>query len=1234
MKYFCCDQRRRDAVRQHDTLNGLDYLEAGDNPPRLDLYFLKPLNLGNLQQQHIRIEGGERIRDVAVVTVDPPGSGSNVLVVTVNKTGDFSTYTLRLVPDADDPQALDGFDPLLRAVEFSFAITASELDAPRERVCPTAPLAEPEIDYLAKDYASFRQLLLDRMAVLLPQWRERNPADLGVALVELLAYAGDQLSYQQDAIATEAYLGTARRRVSARRHARLVDCFMHDGCNARVWVCLRAAAGVEGQVLKAVGPRGFRTRLLTRCPTDPVILDTLQEPVETRLQGILARYQPEVFELLHDLTLYNAHNGMKFHTWNDTRCCLPKGATQATLEGHYAGLRKGDVLLFEAEDADPSRRHAVRLTGVVADRRALIQDTLTALQLFGVPVSVLDTLAPLQDKFFDREEAFLQAVGAKLSPGWLDRELWQDGPGLYGQYFEYDEPDGTEPEFDPNNRKLGRLDPEIDFAWNRKRDPDLPPDRFAVRWQGTLHAQVTGEHTFYLTADDGVRFWLNDKSLIDSWGDQPPKQHTARPQQLNAGQQYNITLEYYQRGSGAMIQLEWEAPNLSREIIPRRYLSYGDKLGLLGKYYEYVEKPVVFENSTFWGTRQDLEIDFDWDNRPDPALRPDRFAVRWLGWLKAEVTGEHTFHITSDDGVRFRLNDGTWSTDWTTFPPTFANWTDHSPTTDQVAVDLEAGKSYAIQLEFYERYFEAVIKLEWEAPNLPREVIPSSQLRPPPERTLRALLLKYAGRTPITNPLPYIDPKTREEIIKKITEIEWAAEDALPFPLCIDQGTGESPSVARGNVVLADHGHTVVEPLEPMPPDRWRLASPAGDRCQPPPMVRLPARFRPLLPHAPLTQTGTVTKTVTVGNQRRQQVLAFDPEQSATTAQRWEMSAVLPAIRLTDSKGQNWLPCRDLLGSEAESRNEYDTEPNTKSNLDDPNKHKRKFVVEVEADGGAWLRFGNPPHGSRPEEGTEFAATYRVGNGVRGNIGAESLGHIASSDPALAGVVVGVRNPLPARGGVDPEDFEDVRQRAPVAFRTQERGVTPDDYAAIVRRHPEVQRAAATFRWTGSWRTVFVVVERVGGLPVDAAFAAELRRFLEPYRLVGYDLRVDSPRYVSLEIGMKVRIKPDYFRSDVYQALREVFSNRTLSDGRRGVFHPANFDFGQPVYLSPLYAAAQAVAGVGSVEVVTFQRQDVADRRALDEGKLLLNRLEIARLDNNPNFPQHGVLRLELEGGK
>ena len=78
--------------------------------------------------------------------------------------------------------------------------------------------------------------MLDRLAVTLPAWTERHAPDIWITLVELLAYIGDDLSYYQDAVATEAYLKTARRRVSVRRHARLVDYRLHDGCNARAWV--------------------------------------------------------------------------------------------------------------------------------------------------------------------------------------------------------------------------------------------------------------------------------------------------------------------------------------------------------------------------------------------------------------------------------------------------------------------------------------------------------------------------------------------------------------------------------------------------------------------------------------------------------------------------------------------------------------------------------------------------------------------------------------------------------------------------------------------------------------------------------------------------------------------------------------------------------------------------------------------------------------------------------------
>jgi hypothetical protein len=163
---------------------------------------------------------------------------------------------------------------------------------------------------------------------------------------------------------------------------------------------------------------------------------------------------------------------------------------------------------------------------------------------------------------------------------------------------------------------------------------------------------------------------------------------------------------------------------------------------------------------------------------------------------------------------------------------------------------------------------------------------------------------------------------------------------------------------------------------------------------------------------------------------------------------------------------------------------------------------------------------------------------------------------------------------------------------------------------------------------------MFVTIDRFGGAKVDDTFKQEVEAELERYRMAGQDLDVDGPIYVSLEIEMQVCVKPDFFRSAVKQTLLEIFSNRVLPDGRLGVFHPDNFTFGQTVFLSLLYAAAQAVEGVASVVITKFQRQGTDSDVALNAGKLELARLEIARCDNDPNFPEHGVFHLTLDGGK
>jgi predicted phage baseplate assembly protein len=289
------------------------------------------------------------------------------------------------------------------------------------------------------------------------------------------------------------------------------------------------------------------------------------------------------------------------------------------------------------------------------------------------------------------------------------------------------------------------------------------------------------------------------------------------------------------------------------------------------------------------------------------------------------------------------------------------------------------------------------------------------------------------------------------------------------------------------------------------------------------------------------------------------------------------------------------------------------------------------------------LRFGDDVNGMAPAEEAELYARMRLGNGTAGNIGAEAISQVyapAFLDPSsgasllvnTADIIEKVTNPLPALGGTAAETMEEVRQYAPQAFRTQRRCVTPEDYADRASQHTGVQRAAATLRWTGSWHTTFLTVDRKGGLPVDADFEEEIRDYLEPWRMAGHDLEIDAPRYVSLEVLLMVCVQPGYFRSDVKRALLDVFSSRRRTDGTAGYFHADRFTFGDSVYLSSILAAAQSVDGVQHVEVTALRRQGETTVAVPDV--LTTDRLEIPRLENNPSFPDHGIIGFDMKGGR
>ncbi len=419
---------------------------------------------------------------------------------------------------------------------------------------------------------------------------------------------------------------------------------------------------------------------------------------------------------------------------------------------------------------------------------------------------------------------------------------------------------------------------------------------------------------------------------------------------------------------------------------------------------------------------------------------------------------------------------------------------------------------------------------------------------------------------------------------REVTEITWLAEDALPFSLPVAGHTADGRhltdlSVALGNVVLADSGRTI--------------------RDEALPEVLEEELYTPTLRFSDLTYrvSDDETPPSTI---------------AASAALTQDPRAATPAIRLDEGPvgaSNEWIARRDLLTSD---------------------QFAREFVVETDNDGMARLRFGDGVLGKRPNPGTRFRATYRVHNGQEGNVGPEAISHVVSDD----GRIVAVRNPMPARGGIQPESTDSARLNAPQAFPTQESCVTPNDYAAAAERHPEVQKAVARKDWTGSWRAVRIYVDRIEHRPVDASFQEALRAFLEPYRLAGCELDVVAPYFVPLSIQLTVWLEPDALRNLARRRLLDTFSDSDLPDGRRGFFHPANFSFGCPVYLSPIVAAARQTTGVVDVRVDEFHPMGEPPRDEIAAGRIEIGPLQIARLDNSARQPENGIIRFRLEGGQ
>lgn len=287
---------------------------------------------------------------------------------------------------------------------------------------------------------------------------------------------------------------------------------------------------------------------------------------------------------------------------------------------------------------------------------------------------------------------------------------------------------------------------------------------------------------------------------------------------------------------------------------------------------------------------------------------------------------------------------------------------------------------------------------------------------------------------------------------------------------------------------------------------------------------------------------------------------------------------------------------------------------------------------DYDGDGGDTIRFGDGVFGQMPESGLVFSTTYRVGVGAAGNVAADSITQVDSAGSAL---VLAVTNPFAAQGGADAEPDQTVRRLAPQAFRAvQFRAVRPEDYRSAVETLAWVERSGATFRWTGSWLTVFATADPMGTELISADEHIEVIQLLNRYRLAGYECYSPPPRYASLDLIVTVCALPEAFRGDVESAILTALNNLKLTNGATGFFYYDNFTFGQPLERSALEAAIQKSYGVAGVVSIQYRERGLTSGFIDMPDQVEIGSDQILRVDNDPSRPERGSLQVIVRGGK
>lgn len=253
---------------------------------------------------------------------------------------------------------------------------------------------------------------------------------------------------------------------------------------------------------------------------------------------------------------------------------------------------------------------------------------------------------------------------------------------------------------------------------------------------------------------------------------------------------------------------------------------------------------------------------------------------------------------------------------------------------------------------------------------------------------------------------------------------------------------------------------------------------------------------------------------------------------------------------------------------------------------------------------------------------------------------------------------------------LNPAEMERARADGPRLIGEQLRMVTLTDHETVLATHPLVARARARLVWTGAWNTILVSVlledaltldealhdplAPIGGAPsklrptlweeildfhrdyrLETPVVSEnltgrrmLRGLIERYRMVGSEVFLENATPAAIVFTLSIRAKPGFFRSELKQALAEVFSS-----GEGGFFEPGRLDFGDDVFASDIIEAVMAVEGVAVACLNRFRRLGPYPDRTT-AGIIEIGDAEFAQCLNQRGAPEKGSYRLVVNGGE